>query len=98
MAVPRFILEMKRRRHREDHIQRMVFDNPVQFLGQSANFKIEQKPRLRETHAALELLARADSLQIDPRDSFHLTYCTNIHPGEDWATVEATIREVGPEL
>ncbi len=37
-------------------------------------------------------------MQIDPRDSFHLTYCTNIHPGEDWASVEATIREVGPVL
>ena len=24
----------------------------------------------------------------------HLTYCTNIHPGEDWATVRATMRYV----
>ena len=50
LAVPRFILEMKRRSHAEDLIQRMVFDNPVQFLGQSANFKIA--PRLRETQPA----------------------------------------------
>jgi hypothetical protein len=50
LAVPRFILEMKRRRHSEDLIQRMVFDNPVQFLGQSANFKIA--PRLREKQPA----------------------------------------------
>jgi len=37
-------------------------------------------------------------LQIDPNDSLHLTYCTNIHPGEDWASVEATLREAGPAL
>jgi predicted metal-dependent TIM-barrel fold hydrolase len=51
LAVPRFILEMKRRRHSEEHIRRMVFDNPVQFLGQSANFKIA--PRARENSPAL---------------------------------------------
>lgn len=44
LAVPRFIFEMKRRGYPEGQIQHMVFDNPVQFLGQSANFKIEQKP------------------------------------------------------
>ncbi len=35
---------------------------------------------------------------IDESGFFHLTYCTNIHPGEDWAIVEATLRDVGPEL
>jgi hypothetical protein len=37
-------------------------------------------------------------MQIDPRDSFDLTYCTNIHPGEDWSSVETTLREAGPIL
>jgi sugar phosphate isomerase/epimerase len=37
-------------------------------------------------------------LQIDPRYPFHLTYCTNIHPGENWASVEATLRDAGPAL
>jgi len=37
-------------------------------------------------------------LQIDARGFFHLTYCTNIHPGEDWASVESTLREAGPSL
>jgi hypothetical protein len=37
-------------------------------------------------------------LPIDQGDFFHLTYCTNIHPGEDWASVEATMRAVAPEL
>jgi predicted metal-dependent TIM-barrel fold hydrolase len=44
IAVPRFIFEMRRRRHPEDLIRRVVFDNPVQFLGQSPKFKI--RPRL----------------------------------------------------
>ena len=37
-------------------------------------------------------------MQIDPRDSFDLTYCTNIHPGEDWFSVEAVLRDAGPAL
>jgi predicted metal-dependent TIM-barrel fold hydrolase len=40
IAVPRFIFEMRRRRHAEDLIRRVVFDNPVQFLSQSPKFKI----------------------------------------------------------
>ena len=38
--MPRFIFEMRRRRHSEDLIRRVVFDNPVQFLSQSPKFKI----------------------------------------------------------
>ena len=44
IAVPRFIFEMRRRRHSEDLIRRVVFDNPVQFLSQSPKFRI--RPRL----------------------------------------------------
>jgi predicted metal-dependent TIM-barrel fold hydrolase len=40
IAVPRFIMEMRRRRHPEELIHRLVYENPVQFLGQSARFKI----------------------------------------------------------
>jgi predicted metal-dependent TIM-barrel fold hydrolase len=40
LAVPRFIFEMRRRRHPEDLIRRVVYDNPVSFLGQSPKFKI----------------------------------------------------------
>ncbi len=39
IAVPRFILEMRRRRHPEALIHRVVFENPVAFLGQSPKFK-----------------------------------------------------------
>jgi predicted metal-dependent TIM-barrel fold hydrolase len=40
IAVPKFITEMRRRRHSEALIHRVVFENPVQFLGQSPKFKL----------------------------------------------------------
>ena len=40
VAVPRFMMEMRRRKHSEDFIQRVVFDNPVQFLSQSPKFRV----------------------------------------------------------
>jgi predicted metal-dependent TIM-barrel fold hydrolase len=40
IAVPRFAMEMRRRRVPEDLIQRVIFDNPVRFLGQSGKFKL----------------------------------------------------------
>ena len=52
----------------------------------------------RSIGAVLRFVKRLIPLQIDPRGFFHLTYCTNIHPGEDWASVEATLRGAGPEL
>ena len=44
IAVPRFIMEMRRRRHPESLIHRVVFENPVQFLGQSQKFRIRPTP------------------------------------------------------
>lgn len=40
LAVPRFIAEMRRRRHPEDLIQRVVLENPVRFLSQSPKFTL----------------------------------------------------------
>jgi sugar phosphate isomerase/epimerase len=37
-------------------------------------------------------------VQIDRAGFFHLTYCTNIHPGNGWTEVEANIRRFGPAL
>lgn len=37
-AVPDFILEMRRRGRSESEIQRIVYDNPLMFFGQSRNF------------------------------------------------------------
>ena len=39
MAVPWFIMEMRRRKHSDALIHRLVFENPVEFLAQSARFQ-----------------------------------------------------------
>jgi uncharacterized protein len=38
--VPKFIAEMRRRKHSEALIRRVVFENPVEFLGQSPRFTL----------------------------------------------------------
>ncbi len=38
IAVPRFVMEMRRRRHADALIDRVVFQNPVAFLSQSPKF------------------------------------------------------------
>lgn len=40
LAVPRFIAEMRRRRHDEALIHRVVFENPFRFLSQSPKFRL----------------------------------------------------------
>jgi uncharacterized protein len=40
LAVPKTALEMKRRGHLENAIEKIVLRNPKKFLGQSPNFKI----------------------------------------------------------
>jgi len=42
LAVPKFIAEMRRRRHAESLIHRVVFENPVRFLGQSPKFRLPE--------------------------------------------------------
>lgn len=37
-------------------------------------------------------------MQIDGAGRAHLTYCTNIHPGNGWPEVEANIRRFAPPL
>jgi predicted metal-dependent TIM-barrel fold hydrolase len=49
-AVPDFILEMRRRKHPESLIRKIVYENPLQFFSQSANFKFT--PRDAEAWAA----------------------------------------------
>ena len=41
IAVPRFAIEMRRRKLPEDLIHRVVFENPVTFLRQSGKFHVE---------------------------------------------------------
>jgi uncharacterized protein len=40
IAVPRFAMEMRRRRHPDSLIEHVVFQNPVAFLSQSPKFKV----------------------------------------------------------
>jgi predicted metal-dependent TIM-barrel fold hydrolase len=47
VAVPEFMLAMRRRGHPEDLIRRVVYENPVAFLSQSPKF------RIRPTEVAL---------------------------------------------
>lgn len=42
IAVPKFIAEMRRRKHSEALIHRVVFENPVRFLGQSPKFRLPE--------------------------------------------------------
>jgi predicted metal-dependent TIM-barrel fold hydrolase len=56
IAVPRFIMEMRRRRHSEDLIHQLVYENPVRFLSQSPKFRI--RTGSSEAAAALAPSAR----------------------------------------
>ena len=40
IAVPHFVLEMRRRGHSETLIDKIVMENPASFLGQSSKFKL----------------------------------------------------------
>ena len=40
VAVPKFVMEMRRRKHPEAFIQRVVLENPIRFLSQSPKFKV----------------------------------------------------------
>ncbi|MDP9365829.1 MAG: TatD family hydrolase [Chloroflexota bacterium] len=42
-AVPRFVLEMRRRGHDEELIHKIVFNNPAAFLGQSPKFELPRR-------------------------------------------------------
>jgi hypothetical protein len=41
LAVPKALLEMKRRGHPQPTICKISYDNPRQFLGQSQKFQLE---------------------------------------------------------
>jgi uncharacterized protein len=43
VAVPQFVMEMRRRRHPEDLIHRVVYENPATFLGQSLRFRLPER-------------------------------------------------------
>jgi predicted metal-dependent TIM-barrel fold hydrolase len=40
LAVPRTALEMRKRQHSEDWIDKVIFQNPIRFMSQSPKFKL----------------------------------------------------------
>jgi predicted metal-dependent TIM-barrel fold hydrolase len=42
LAVPKFVIEMRRRRHSEALIHQVVLENPARFLGQSPKFRVPE--------------------------------------------------------
>lgn len=42
VAVPKFVMEMRRRGHPEGLIRKIVYENPVEFLGQSPKFRLQR--------------------------------------------------------
>jgi predicted metal-dependent TIM-barrel fold hydrolase len=55
VAVPQFMMEMRRRSHSEELIHKIVYQNPVEFLSQSPKF---QMPQWRQSLAASPAGAR----------------------------------------
>jgi uncharacterized protein len=50
-AIPHFALAMRRRGHERDLIDRVIFQNPARFLGQSPKFELPADERLPEPAA-----------------------------------------------
>lgn len=47
-AVPDFVFEMRRRGHSENVIRRVVYENPLEFFGQSTNFRFTPREVVNE--------------------------------------------------
>jgi hypothetical protein len=47
---------------------------------------------------ALNLLINRDRMKLATKGNFHLTYCTNIHSGEDWQQVFTNLKNYVPSL
>jgi hypothetical protein len=43
VAIPQFIVEMRRRGHSEDLIHKVVYENPIEFLGQCPKFQLADR-------------------------------------------------------
>jgi predicted metal-dependent TIM-barrel fold hydrolase len=48
LAVPDFIMEMRRRGHAESKIKKIVYDNPLEFFRQSRNFRFTAPDTIEE--------------------------------------------------
>jgi predicted metal-dependent TIM-barrel fold hydrolase len=50
-AVPQFVMEMRRRKHINEFIHRIVYENPCQFLSQSPHFQLAPRSTPEATAA-----------------------------------------------
>ncbi len=77
-------------------IQRVVFENPVRFLGQSPKFDVPAGVETTLRHAE-SVFPPPSRMRLAP-GPLQLTYCTNIHAADGWAAVDANIRRFAPAL
>ena len=92
VAVPKFALEMRRRGHSEaaDPEGHLREPGPIpQPIGE-----IQDPACCGSADSGGGKIA----LQIDKEGFLHLCYCTNIHPGDSWAAVNANVRKFAPAL
>lgn len=59
IAIPRFALEMRRRRHSERSIRKIIYENPAAFLSQSPHFMLEDATDRNGQKAAPSAPSRA---------------------------------------
>jgi len=62
-AVPDFILEMRRRRHSEATIRRIVYENPLTFFSQSQSFRFKARESGAEVNKVASLGATSTALR-----------------------------------
>jgi predicted metal-dependent TIM-barrel fold hydrolase len=62
-AVPDFILEMRRRRHSEATIRRIVYENPLTFFSQSQSFRFKARESGAEVNEVASLGATPTALR-----------------------------------
>jgi hypothetical protein len=53
VAVPQFVLAMRRRGHADSLIRQVVYGNPAEFLGQSPKFRLQSEPDAEQVVAGM---------------------------------------------
>lgn len=51
LAVPDFVMELRRRGHPDSKIKKVVYDNPIEFFSQSKNFRFQPPDTVAEPQA-----------------------------------------------
>ncbi|BAY24787.1 hypothetical protein NIES2100_45840 [Calothrix sp. NIES-2100] len=69
----------------------------VNARGQISDF-FKKSGSLQRKHSLTPNKVLIYHMKITKNNNFHLTYCTNIHPGESWGEVFANLEKYIPEL